>query len=238
MWTLNVASGDLCFCGNNVGRLNQSETLVLSCLISNHDLLVSKHMLLDIGWPGRFVAPNSLTTAIKNIRQLLSTVESELFIETAHRKGYILKGNPQQISLIEIVASAQIRLSEKSVQETPSICELAHCDDDMNITVMTEHQVAKNRWLFFKSASKQCLYLLSGIIIVIFMLVTLALVFFITFKPSELYCYQINKAEFCGLFELKPTEMQELIKSYVETEFKYYYGYDESLDEIEVYPAD
>lgn len=238
MWTLDIASGDLCFGETKVGRLNQSETLVLSCLISNHDLLVSKDMLLDTGWPGKFVAPNSLTAAIKNIRQLLSSVESDIFIETAHRKGYTLKGNPEHIRLIEIVASAQIRVPEEPVQETASVSELVHCDEALGNTIMAEQQVKTPRWLQLKCGSKRCLYLLLSIVMVVYLLVMFTFIFFVTFKPADLYCYQINKAEFCGLFELKPAQKQIFTESYGESEAKYYYGYDESFDEIKVYPAD
>lgn len=237
MWTLDIASGDLCFGETKVGRLNQSETLVLSCLISNHDLLVSKDLLLDTGWPGKFVAPNSLTAAIKNIRQLLSRVESDIFIETAHRKGYTLKGNPEHIRLIEIVPSAQIRLPDNAVQEMSSVDEFVQSDEGLNATIMEEQQVRTTHWLQLKCGSRRCLYLLLSIIMVVYLLVTFILIFFVTFKPADLYCYKINKAEFCGLFELNSTYKQRITDSYGESEAKYYYGYDESLDEIKIYSA-
>lgn len=238
MWTLDIASGDLYFGGDKVGRLNQSETLVLSCLVSNHDLLVSKDMLLDTGWPGKFVAPNSLTAAIKNIRQLLTSVESDIFIETVHRKGYTLKGNPEHIRLIEIVASAQIRLPEESTQEMPFVNEFVQCDEDLNPTIKAKQHIKITRWVKLKFGFKRCLYFLLSIIMVVYLLVTVAFIFFLMFKPAELYCYQINKAEFCGLFELNTPQKQKFNESYGGGEAKYYYGYDESLDEIKIYPAD
>lgn len=233
MWTLDIASGDLSFFDTKVGRLNHSETLVLSCLISNHGLLVSKDLLLDTGWPGKFVSPNSLTAAIKNIRQLLSFVESDIFIETVHRKGYILKGYNDDIKLIEIVPSAQVRLSDPLIEDTNAFVE----SEAKSVALHPLPDIQTNNWKQLKSNSRRCIGGMLNLFFISYFLVTIFIAFFVAFKPASLYCYQIGKAEFCGLFELNIAEQESFISKYGKNEGKYYYGYDEALDEIKVYFA-
>ncbi|NEX73596.1 transcriptional regulator [Aeromonas rivipollensis] len=110
MWRLYCSTGEIKYNDELVHRLSHSETIVLSLLISHHGQLVMKDTLLDLGWPNKIVAPNSLTTAIKGIRKVIKVVDSDVYIETVYRRGYILHQNNN----IEIVMEDVTPLPERS----------------------------------------------------------------------------------------------------------------------------
>ncbi|OEE74374.1 hypothetical protein A1OQ_09310 [Enterovibrio norvegicus FF-162] len=82
-----------------VSKLSMSESTVLSHLIENKDNEVKKSDLIAAGWPMRVVGPNSLTMAIKAIRQALS--DKGEIIETLPGKGYMLHSGFIEDSLDE-----------------------------------------------------------------------------------------------------------------------------------------
>ncbi|WP_429024531.1 winged helix-turn-helix domain-containing protein [Aeromonas veronii] len=52
-----------------VVRLSSAESLIFSYLLDHHDEVCDKDLLLEIGWLGRPISPNSLNVAIANIRR-------------------------------------------------------------------------------------------------------------------------------------------------------------------------
>lgn len=101
MLLLCAETGSVKYNDQLVARLGQSETLVLSTLIQHAGELLTKDRLLDLGWPNKVVAPNSLTAAVKQIRKALKLIEQDVFIETVYRRGYIFH-NPSDIEIVII----------------------------------------------------------------------------------------------------------------------------------------
>lgn len=84
-------------CDNEIieeaGRLNVSELNVLHALHDANGLTVERSILLEIGWPGRVVGPNSLNMAINKIRKCIAVAandEDTIFIFTVPRQGFKL----------------------------------------------------------------------------------------------------------------------------------------------------
>jgi DNA-binding winged helix-turn-helix (wHTH) protein len=76
-----------------VVRLSSAESLIFSYLLDHHDEVCDKELLLDIGWLGRPISPNSLNVAIANIRRHFTSVPQILDIRSTPKKGYSLHLN-------------------------------------------------------------------------------------------------------------------------------------------------
>lgn len=77
---------------NHQIRLSPKCTQVFALLAENADCLVEKEQILDIVWPGRFGADESLTRAVSDIRKALREFKSgaEKAIKTVPKRGYML----------------------------------------------------------------------------------------------------------------------------------------------------
>jgi len=226
MWTLDVCSGELAYQDKMIGRLNQSETLILSCLVTNNDLLVSKDVLLAAGWPNKFVAPNSLNAAIKNIRLLLSSKDSDIFIETVHRKGYILRGKYENFKIVQVLPSNNTVIDELTSSD--------ECDD-----VSKSESINNNRISIQCIEKSKVQRVINNsfikFLVVGYFFVTVIIAVLISAKPSELYCINIEDATFCGLLKLKKEDEEYLRLNNSLEKGLYYYGYNGALDEIKIY---
>ncbi|WP_232298109.1 winged helix-turn-helix domain-containing protein [Aeromonas veronii] len=76
-----------------VVRLSSAESLILSYLLDHHDEVCDKDLLLEIGWLGRPISPNSLNVAIANIRRHFASSPQTLDIRSTPKKGYSLHLN-------------------------------------------------------------------------------------------------------------------------------------------------
>lgn len=226
MWTLDVFSGELAYQDKMIGRLNQSETLILSCLVTNNDLLVSKDTLLAAGWPNKFVAPNSLNAAIKNIRQLLSSKDSDIFIETVHRKGYILRGKYENFKIVQVIPKNNTFIDELTSNDESEDISKSENVNNIRISVQCIEKSKFQRVINNKSIR----FLIFG-----YLLVTVVVAILISIKPSELYCINIEDATFCGLLKLKKEDEEYFRLNHALEKGLYYYGYNGALDEIKVY---
>lgn len=226
MWTLDVFSGELAYEDRMVGRLNQSETLILSCLVTNNDLLVSKDTLLTAGWPNKFVAPNSLNAAIKNIRQLLSSIDSDIFIETVHRKGYILRGKYENFKIVQFKPNNNTVIDEVILNDEKNECYKSECVNNGCIDTQCVDEPRYQRIINFMP---------FRVFFVGYLFVTVIIAFLISLKPSELYCINIQDATFCGLIELKKEDVEYFKLNHALGNGLYYYGYNGALNEIKVY---
>lgn len=226
MWTLDVVSGELAYEDKMVGRLNQSETLILSCLVTNNDMLVSKDTLLAAGWPNKFVSPNSLNAAIKNIRQLLSSIDSDIFIETVHRKGYIFRGKYENFKIIQFKPSNNTVIDEVMFKVGNSDNYKSECVSNDSVDIQCVDKPRYKRIINF---------IPLRVFFVVYLLVTIMIAFLISLKPSKLYCTNIKNAKFCGLLELKKEDVEYLKLNHALGNDLYYYGYNGALNEIKVY---
>ncbi|WP_188009278.1 winged helix-turn-helix domain-containing protein [Grimontia hollisae] len=85
-------------------KIGTHEHLVLLALCENPGKVIDKNLLLEIGWPGKFVSDSSLTQAIRNIRAYLNDDgKSQKHIKTITKKGYLLES--EFVEVIETIQS-------------------------------------------------------------------------------------------------------------------------------------
>lgn len=87
----NPISGKVFCKGILIGRLNYSERAILSLLIRSNGEVCGRELLTQAGWPDRYVVPNSLNIAIKNIRLVLNAVGEYESLETIPKVGFRLE---------------------------------------------------------------------------------------------------------------------------------------------------
>lgn len=71
-------------------RLSEAECQILTHLLLHAGKVCSKETLLQMGWGGRPISPNSLTVAIANLRRYLVSQPAEVEIRSLPRRGYML----------------------------------------------------------------------------------------------------------------------------------------------------
>ena len=99
-YVFDVKRRELIFCADKdnvqsarVVRLSSAESLIFSYLLDHQDEVCDKDLLLDIGWLGRPISPNSLNVAIANIRRHFASSPQTLDIRSTPKKGYSLHLN-------------------------------------------------------------------------------------------------------------------------------------------------
>ncbi|OEC46523.1 transcriptional regulator [Aeromonas sp. DNP9] len=99
-YVFDVKRRELIFCADKdnlqsarVVRLSSAESLIFSYLLDHHDEVCDKDLLLEIGWLGRPISPNSLNVAIANIRRHFTSSPQTLDIRSTPKKGYSLHLN-------------------------------------------------------------------------------------------------------------------------------------------------
>ncbi|PJG60352.1 winged helix-turn-helix domain-containing protein [Aeromonas cavernicola] len=219
MFSLNPETGDVTYQGTIVGQLNASESLVLQCLIDHPGELITKEALLEIGWPGKVVLPNSLTVAIKNIRKILLAVATDDFIETRHRKGYIFHAiqpldTPEGSLALTSYPTAANGILPLTVNDTPDA-------DGVPSSLIKRASVVLIE-LFFYS---------------VIILLSLWSLFLFTLD-TPLFCQEINQAIFCGYSELDRHELDHLEETSSNDEGVYLYGYDKDIDNLQILKMD
>ncbi|NEX73589.1 winged helix-turn-helix domain-containing protein [Aeromonas rivipollensis] len=227
MLLLDTDSGDVLWNDSLMSRVGASEALVLSAFIKSPGVLILKDDLLDIGWPDKFVAPNSLAVAIKNLRRILQlTASDKLFIETVHRKGYIFHCNG--------ITCESIQGARKN-EPLPKI-ENFEPEQELNLNGKkaagkSKNEGADSTLLIFLSVFRRMSFYMA------FSFFTILAVL-IHGSKKNVECYHINNASLCGLFILDE-ESKKVIKSKVgEQNGEYVYGYEKKLSDIEIYKMD
>lgn len=103
---------------HSVTKIGKHEALVLNILIESKGTVVSRDVLLDKGWPGKFVSDNSLNAAIMKLRIALSDNVERLAIKSIPGKGYEL--NPAVVNEVnEVEQLLSIEKSKVHNQVTP-----------------------------------------------------------------------------------------------------------------------
>ena len=99
-YVFDVKRRELIFCADKdnvpsarVVRLSSAESLIFSYLLDHQDEVCDKDLLLDIGWLGRPISPNSLNGAIANSRRHFASSPQTLDIRSTPKKGYSLHLN-------------------------------------------------------------------------------------------------------------------------------------------------
>jgi TolB-like protein len=85
---LTLEASRFCLTGEGGDRpLAPANFRVLEHLVRNRHRVVTKEELLEVGWPGVAVTPNSLAQSIRQLREALGSDEGEV-IATAYGRGY------------------------------------------------------------------------------------------------------------------------------------------------------
>jgi TolB-like protein len=83
---------------------------VLERLVRNRQRVVTKEELLEAGWPGVVVTPNSLSQCIKQLRELLAAWPGgSAAIETVYGRGYRFTADAEALSDAEAAADSAFR---------------------------------------------------------------------------------------------------------------------------------
>ena len=99
-YVFDVKRRELVFCADSdaaqtskTARFSSAESLIFCYLLDHPDEVCDKELLLDIGWQGRAISPNSLNVAIANIRRQFALTPQILDIKSTPKKGYSLHLN-------------------------------------------------------------------------------------------------------------------------------------------------
>lgn len=210
MIEVNSLSGCVSFNEKIIARLGANEIKIIVFLARNVNQLSLKDDLLDCAWDGRVVSPNSLTVAIKKIRDVLA--ETDVYIETIHRRGYILHGDPNLIKVIDENNKFIANLNEDSK------------DNSLDVIV---NPVKNHRGMVKK------------ITLIIFCCFYLLTVSFLTLSiynaEKSFFCYELQDGVIvCGVYPLTDEDKTYLKKLNIKKGLSFYVN-NNSLEGIEVH---
>ncbi|WP_270827499.1 winged helix-turn-helix domain-containing protein [Aeromonas sp. Y318-1] len=241
MLKFNKISGCVEWHSKKIARLSKSESLVFFLLLKKISNFASKEELLTSGWPDRFVSPNSLSVAIKNIRKALSGTDFN--IETVHRKGYILHGDANRFTIIDDsiinrndindISTSEVTENEKTndvnnrINNPLDIEESALTLNSNNISRQSAPAMFK-RYHFLFSMRKAIIF--SYYVIIIFLSLSIYI------HTEDLYCYKVSPiANACGIFYLNDRDLKKLQHIISDKEGEFLYGYETNSHDFKIY---
>ncbi|MFQ1744239.1 transcriptional regulator [Aeromonas veronii] len=238
MLDYNPVSGDVTWNSEVIARLSKSETLIFSALLKKLNQFSSKEELIEEGWPNKFVSPNSLAVAIKNIRKVLQETDGAFKIETVHRRGYILHGAADKIqsSMIALQPPCDSSKNKNEINTENKATESSSDEVDEAIIDMAKINAKiiaqENHASYFKKIFVKTLFSLYCVAIL-----SLGIIYF--FSSGELYCYQLSeKTKICGVFELNKSKQKSISENIQKKSGLYLYGYDNNDQDIKVHSVD
>ncbi|WCH23588.1 winged helix-turn-helix domain-containing protein [Aeromonas salmonicida] len=178
------------------GKLNENELNVLYALHNANGLTVERNTLLEIGWPGRVVGPNSLNMAINKIRKCIALAandEDTIFIFTVPRQGFkLIPGvisfvNERELILQEVIQGGIVK-------------------EDSSKAVENYEKPKKKAYL--KACIEKLKLKISVSLVVLFSVFSLSsvAVLGIYWSDVDLYCHLENGRWMCGLDKNKCNE--------------------------------
>ncbi|MBL0665615.1 helix-turn-helix domain-containing protein [Aeromonas jandaei] len=238
MLDYNAVSGDVKWNSEVIARLSKSETLIFAALLKKLNQFSSKEELIEEGWPNKFVSPNSLAVAIKNIRKVLQETDGVFNIETVHRRGYILHGETDKVQSNMIAQQPPVDSSENKYEINTESKTTESCSENVDDAIIymakvNEKSIAQKRHSNY--LKKIFIKILSSLYCVA--ILSLSIIYF--FSSGELYCYQLNeKTKICGVFELNKSKQQSIADNIPKKSGIYLYGYDNNDQDIKVHSVD
>lgn len=220
--------GDIIHDGKRLGRLNSSETDILLYLYLNKGNLIGKDKLLEIGWPKKFVSPNSLNVAIKNIRACFEKINVDDVIVTHVKKGFSWN---EQYDIDVVDSDAPPSKSSASMstilteENNSGNTHIESLPEDIIVSQVTVEPETTNRFEiksyfisiyrsnFWLVITLKCLY-----IFFIALLITIILIYIKYWTPME--CYNVHGAKLCGVGHIDSRDIPNNIKP-----GNYIYGY-------------
>ncbi|KAE9625322.1 helix-turn-helix domain-containing protein [Aeromonas veronii] len=227
MWYIERMTGTVFYKHEVVGQFGSSEVSLLSGMLEEPSRIFTKDELLDLGWPGKIVAPNSLTVAIKNIRKVFGYRPSKCSIETKHGQGYILH-LPLE-NEITIVDHNPVSAQTQSNNENNSVVD--ELEPAVKTTAENIDYKIKKRGLIFT------LLKLMAMVGLFFLLLFVSVAIIIYDKKT--HCENINGIKFCGSRPLTFGERTRLQNSQVNIDKnvdRYIYGYNYTTQNMVFYP--
>lgn len=236
MLTFNKLSGELSDRTNKSVRLNKNESAIFLFMVQKINIFSSKEELISIGWADKFVSPNSLTVAIKNIRKALSATGNILEIETLHRRGYILHGDITNISIHNDDNSISVGLS---ISSSPTELTSGKEKATERIEQSTPNHTKKISYhrphiQGVSKAGKLIIKLATTISI----LIICTLAFIIYTNTGDVYCYQLApNTRACGVFPLSEKNNEKLKMALSGQVGEFFYGYKNHTFDFKLYNA-
>lgn len=229
MWCIERMTGTVFYQNEVVGQLGSSEVTLLSCMLEEPSRVFTKDELLDLGWPDRIVAPNSLTVAIKNIRKIFGYRPSQLNIKTKHGQGYALH-LPLE-NEIAIVDQYQVLTQDVNNEEIVSVVDVQGPIKKISPGNLHDNHKVKRQGGIFPRLK------LPAMVGLFFSLLLLNMV--IAIYDKEVYCETISGVSFCGTRPLAYSEKLRLQNGQVDIDRnvgKYIYGYNYTTQNMVFYP--
>jgi len=241
MLKFNKISGCVEWHSKKIARLSKSESLVFFLLLKKISNFASKEELLSSGWPDRFVSPNSLSVAIKNIRKALSGTDFN--IETVHRKGYILHGDTNSFTIIDDNIPNRDDISDINTSEVTENEKSNDVNNIINNPVDIEESVSTLNSNNISRQSvpaiiKRCHFLSSMRQAVIFSYYTIIILLSLSIyiHTDKLYCYKVSPiANACGIFYLNDKDLKKIQHIISDKEGNFLYGYETNSHDFKIY---
>ena len=98
---------------NTEVKLTAQSLAILTCLINGRDEIISKEVLIQECWGGRYVSDDAIRRSIKELRGCLGCEgKNPSYIETIRKQGYRLI---PEVTLVEDKVSAEINNYKKHI---------------------------------------------------------------------------------------------------------------------------
>lgn len=243
MWCIERTTGTVFYKNEIVGQLSTSEVILLSCMLKEPSRVFTKDELLDLGWPGRIVAPNSLTVAIKNIRKVFGYRPSQLNIKTKHGEGYaLLLPVENEIAIVDqypVPVENEIVIVDQYPALAPDV------DNEESISIADEKELIEKKSFgnvhgdkkFERNGSVFLRMKLPAMVGLFFSLLLLNIV--VVIYDKKIYCETIGGVLFCGTRPLAYSEKLRLQNGQIDIDrnvVKYVYGYNYTTKNMVFYP--
>lgn len=190
-------------------RLSSAETLILAYMLVNAGEVCSKELLLEIGWEGKPISPNSLTVAIANLRRHMLVVPVELEIRSIPKKGYLL-------SLFVPLREREDETAESKPAEAGEPQPVASHDgavvdnrspvnaaaEAASVVDTVVHHSRPHKWLKFFTPELRHRLLVRGNLVIAFLLI--ALVLLLRFEWLSVTCRVQQGVTVCVMDERHP----------------------------------
>lgn len=232
MLDYNFVSGDVTWNSKVIARLSKSEMIIFTALLNQINQFSSKDELIEEGWPNKFVSPNSLAVAIKNIRKVLQETDGVFTIETVHRRGYILHGDASRVksNITDLQSLCDSPTPPYELGEGYKSPETSL--DEAVADIDSEKYSIARRNIRFSMVFRKIIIVLYCIAIV-----SLSIMYFLS--SGNLYCYQLHeKTKICGVFELNKSKQSLISNDLKKQTGLFLYGYDNDDQDIKIYSVD
>ncbi|MEZ6938949.1 transcriptional regulator [Aeromonas sp. S12(2024)] len=223
--SINSLTGELRLGDIELGYLNQAERRVLIALLDANKSVLNRYQLLELGWPGKVVVPNSINMVIRKLRAILEPVKLDHTIVTIPREGFFLSepscfevltfGHGGENSTIKRDFSKESN-RDLSEEELTALVEISARNEGDGSNVSTDQWIINHDVDLYDATSKKGSDIKSNltefsiyikrfrwycfffVVIFLFLFSFYCLAFYLRVKPV-LYCKQYDELELCSI---------------------------------------